>query len=381
MRAQRATRSPRCTCCALERDAHRARARDVEQALRDVLEASDVLARRVDQRRAAPARAAASRAREQLGRHAQRRERRAQLVRQRRHELLAARLLVAQVGDVLEHQDEAGVRAVARAERRRAQHVVVVAPAEEERDLDRLVLALGMREEVGDRRAQAQVVRMAGAELARSGRPSAVAALDARGSRTRPRSRAATTPSRSSTTSPSSMLSITASILAFSSSTASMRVRSIATAAWPASASSSWRCVERQRAPSGRSPCSASTPTGPRTRRERHVQPLAARAACRCRGPAGCAVLAAPRCAVARSASRQLGARRDARRARRSRPPSGSRSDDRARRTAARRARRRRAASSSTPAAAGDLAREGVERGGARLAAARGLGLVARRAP
>ena len=50
MRAPRATRSRSEIVLALERDAHRARARHVEQALRDVLEPRDVLARRVDQR-------------------------------------------------------------------------------------------------------------------------------------------------------------------------------------------------------------------------------------------------------------------------------------------------------------------------------------------
>ena len=263
MRAPRSTSVAQRDRLALERDAHRARARHVEQALRDVLEPRHVLARRVDQRSRASEPCGSSRAREQVDRHAQRGERRAQLVRERRHQLLAARLLVAQVGDVLERQDQARRRAVARAQRGRAQHEEVVAPAQEHRDLDRLGLALGMGQEVARPR--------------RAGAGSADAWCRARGTGARapsPRSRSriahaisftcTTTPSGSSTTRPSSMLSITASVFAFSASTASMRVRSIATAAWPASASSSWRWSSGRNA-SGRSPCSASTPTQPRT--------------------------------------------------------------------------------------------------------------------
>jgi hypothetical protein len=41
----------------------------------------------------------------------------------------------------------------------------VVAPAEIERQLDRLVLALGVGEKLGNRRAQPQIVRMAGPEV------------------------------------------------------------------------------------------------------------------------------------------------------------------------------------------------------------------------
>ena len=49
MRAQRVDHVAQVDVLALERDAHRARARHVEQPLRDVLEALDVLVRRVDQ--------------------------------------------------------------------------------------------------------------------------------------------------------------------------------------------------------------------------------------------------------------------------------------------------------------------------------------------
>src|SRR5437763_1964051 len=69
--------------------------------------------------------AVAPRTLQQLDAEAERRERRAQLVRQRRHELLAARLLVAQVRDVLQDEDQPGGRAVGRAPRRRPQHVEV----------------------------------------------------------------------------------------------------------------------------------------------------------------------------------------------------------------------------------------------------------------
>ena len=47
----------------------------------------------------------------------------------------------------------------------------MVAAAQEERDLDPLALALGMREELAHRRAQAEVVRMRRAEVVeRAGR-------------------------------------------------------------------------------------------------------------------------------------------------------------------------------------------------------------------
>ena len=51
-----------------------------------------------------------------------------------------------------------------RAERGRAEHVVVVAATEVEGELDGIVLALRVREEVSDGAAQPEVVRMARAE-------------------------------------------------------------------------------------------------------------------------------------------------------------------------------------------------------------------------
>ena len=76
--------------------------------------------------------------------------------------------------------------------------------------------------------------------------------------------------------SPSSIASMTASVFAFSSSTTSTRVRSIAIAAWRASASRSWRWS------SGRTPPvpgmrSAEDADGAPRGVERDVEPLAAR--------------------------------------------------------------------------------------------------------
>jgi len=87
----------------LERDARRPRPREVEQPLGEVLEARNVLLRGVDE----PARRGCERVvpAEQLDRHAQRRERAPELVRERGDELLEPRLLIAEVGDVLERQD------------------------------------------------------------------------------------------------------------------------------------------------------------------------------------------------------------------------------------------------------------------------------------
>ncbi len=101
----------------------------------------------------------------QLDRHAERGDRRAQLVGERRHELLAPGLLVAHVGDVLQDQDESGVRAVTAAERRRAEHIVVIAAAEEERQLHGVVLVLGVGEELAHRLAQSEVMRVVRAQV------------------------------------------------------------------------------------------------------------------------------------------------------------------------------------------------------------------------
>jgi hypothetical protein len=97
---------------AIERDRGRARARDVQKACGHVLEPGDVFTRRSEHARLVVGgnRLAA----QQIHRHAQRRERCPQLVRQRRHELFPSSLVVAQVCDVLERQHESGVR-VARA--------------------------------------------------------------------------------------------------------------------------------------------------------------------------------------------------------------------------------------------------------------------------
>jgi hypothetical protein len=50
--------------------------------------------------------------------------------------VLSPGLLIAQVGDVLERHDQARIAAVEGMIRRRAEHVVVVPPADEHRQLD-----------------------------------------------------------------------------------------------------------------------------------------------------------------------------------------------------------------------------------------------------
>src|SRR5207237_1305702 len=91
---------------ALDGERHGARAREIEEALRDVAESLDVLVRDLDERaelRVEPGRALL----EHLDRHPHRGEGRAELVRERGDQVLAAPFLVAEVGDVLERQNEA----------------------------------------------------------------------------------------------------------------------------------------------------------------------------------------------------------------------------------------------------------------------------------
>jgi hypothetical protein len=73
------------------------------------------------------------------------------------------------MGHVLVDEDEPGGRAVERTERRRAQHAEVVAPAQEHRELERLRLALGVRQGVGDGAAQPEIVRVARAQVGEAG--------------------------------------------------------------------------------------------------------------------------------------------------------------------------------------------------------------------
>ncbi len=114
---------------------------------------------------------------QQLHPHAERRQRGTKLVRQRRHQVLAPALLIAQVGDVLQGQDEPGRGAGAGVEGRRPEHVVMVAAAEEEGDLDAIALALGMRLQVAHRLAQPEVVGMRRGEIVEA-RPQHDLALD-----------------------------------------------------------------------------------------------------------------------------------------------------------------------------------------------------------
>src|SRR6185503_2063615 len=79
---------------ALERDAHGPRARDVEQPLRHVFQSQHVLVHGVDERTGLLVERAVL-ATQELGRHAERGERRAELVREGCDELLAAGLLIA----------------------------------------------------------------------------------------------------------------------------------------------------------------------------------------------------------------------------------------------------------------------------------------------
>ena len=215
---------------------------------------------------------------------------------------------------------------VAGAQRRRPQHVVVVAPAQVERQLDRL------RARARDGRGSRPPPRAAGGSAGwlvprRSKRwPSASRS-------SKPRMAQATsftcctTPSWSTTTRPSSMLSITASSLACASSTASMR-----------------GALDRDRGLSGhgveelalrqRENAAAVVAQQRRARRPRRARSTAARgatrprAACRCRGrPAGRA--RTPRWRSPRSGSgSSTSAGCDARAV--SRPPSGSRRTARA---------------------------------------------------
>ena len=270
-----------------------------------------------------------------------------------------ARLLVAQIGDVLQRQDQPGGRAVAGAERRRPQHEVVVAAAQEERDLDRSPSRSGCARNSRTARAHAQVVRMAWCRDRRSG---------GRAPRARSTSRIAhatsftciDTAAGSSTMRPSSIASMTASVFAFSSSTTSMRVRSIAIAAWRRGL----RGAGAGRAADGVGPVAAEREHADAAARgvERDVEPLAAGQGLGA-GPAGCR--AETHGAAASSASPRA-VPGGWRRARRRRPPSGSRT------------RRRRGEGSATcrrPSAAGRRCRprrrfrgERVQRGGARLA-------------
>jgi hypothetical protein len=90
-------------------------------------------------------------------------ERRPQLVGQRGHQLFATRLVVAQMGHILQHEDVAGAHTTPVPERRRPQHVAVIAPSVEEADFDGL-LTLRVRQEVADRAAEPDVVGVVRAE-------------------------------------------------------------------------------------------------------------------------------------------------------------------------------------------------------------------------
>ena len=83
-------------------------------------------------------------------------------------QLLASSFLVAQVGDVLQPENQSRRCIVAGAKRRRSQNVGVLSAAQEERDLDALAFALGVRQIVPQGRAHAQVVRVSAGEILES---------------------------------------------------------------------------------------------------------------------------------------------------------------------------------------------------------------------
>ena len=138
----------------LHRDRHGARPREIEEALRDVGEPLDVLMGDVEETSQLGIEPLGP-LREHLDRHAQRGERRAELVGERRHEVLASALLIADVSHVLERENEARGRSIARVERRQAQNVKMIPSAKKQRDLEALTLLLGMLEEVAHGFAQA----------------------------------------------------------------------------------------------------------------------------------------------------------------------------------------------------------------------------------
>ncbi len=149
-------------------DRHGTDAGDVEELLGHLLQPQDVLVGGVEESLLL-GRDAVRVPPEQLDRHAERGERRAELVRQRGDEVFAPAFLVAEIGHVLQRQDETRRRAVAGVPARRAQHVVVIASAQEEGDLHAIALALGVREDLTDGLAEPQIVGMGRGQVVEAG--------------------------------------------------------------------------------------------------------------------------------------------------------------------------------------------------------------------
>ena len=83
---------------------------------------------------------------------------------ERCHQLLATRVLVAEMRHVLEDEDVAGVHSGPVPERRRSQHVEVVPSAQKKGDFHALALALRVHQELPYRRPEPDVVRVVRAE-------------------------------------------------------------------------------------------------------------------------------------------------------------------------------------------------------------------------